>query len=196
MDEHLEQCAECRREAFYFSEIGSLIRRVEQVPTRPDFNLRLRAAIQREEARAAAPRRWYQWNLSPALRLAVGTAMVMLVFGVSYGSYQILSPSTTVPPITVVPAPETAAHATTVDRVFDATSPVDNWGGYSSGWTEVDLMTPDGLAARERYLAARRGPGEYVLDMYPIDDPTAKKPEPNYLMTTVPSDQVIRPTSY
>lgn len=196
LDEHLEQCAECRREAFYFSEMGSLVRRVEQVPARPDFNLRLRAAIQREEARAVAPRKWYQWNLTPAWRLAVGSAMVVLVFAVSYGSYHVVTSNRPVPPVTVMPAPETAVHATTADRVFDAASSADNWSGYSSGWSEVNLMTPEGLAAQERYLAARRGAGDYVLDMYPIDDPTAKKPEPNYLMTTVPSDQVVRRTSY
>ncbi len=196
LDEHLKECPECRREAFYFSEIGAIIPRIERVEARPDFNLRLRAAINRAEAKAAEPRKWYQWNLTPAWRLAVGAAMVVLVFTVSYGSYQIVSPSSPEAPITVVPAPETAAHATASERVFDITETTDEWSGYASGWTEVNLMTADGLAARDRYLTARRGPGEFVLETFQLADPTAKKPSPNYLMTTVPSEQVIQRTSY
>lgn len=196
LDEHLKECAECRREAFYFSEIGAIIPRMERVDARPDFNLRLRAAIKREEAKATEPRKWYQWNLAPAWKLAVSAAMVMLVFAVSYGSYQIILPSSPEAPITVVPAPETAAHAAASERVFEVTETADEWSGYSSGWAEVDLMTPDGLAARDRYLTVRRGPGEYVLPTFQLDDPTAKKPSPNYLMTTVPSEQVIQRTSY
>ncbi|MBD3297832.1 MAG: hypothetical protein GF341_04185, partial [candidate division Zixibacteria bacterium] len=196
LDEHLEECAECRREAFYFSEIGVIIPRMEKVDARPDFNLRLRAAIKREEAKATEPRKWYQWNLTPAWRLAVGAAMVVMVFAVSYGSYQFVSPSSAEAPITVVPAPETAAHAAASERVFEVSETADEGSGYAGGWAEVDLMTPDGLAARDRYLAARRGPGEYVLETFQLADPTAKKPSPNYLITTVPSEQVIQRTSY
>jgi hypothetical protein len=195
LDEHLKQCAECRREAFYFSEIGSLIPRVEKVPVRPDFNLRLRAAIQREEAKVAAPRRWYMREFSPVARLALGSAMVMVLFVASYGSYQMLNLSADVP-VTVVPAPQTAAHTDYAGRPLDVSSRSDEWNSYPSGWTELNLTTPEGLAASERYLSVRRNPGEFVLETYRLADPTAKKPGPTYMMTTVSSEQVIQRDSY
>ena len=198
LDDHLHHCAECRREAFYFSEVGSLLGRVEQLPVRPDFNVRLRAAIQCHEAEAAAPRRWYQWDITPAWRVATGLAMVMVLFAVSYGGYHVLSASPEAP-VTVVPAPETAVHASTFEfeRELDVSRVShEPWNGYQGGWSEVDPLTPDGIATQERYLSTQRGPGEYVLETFRINDPTAADPEPNYLMPMIRSDQMVQRVSY
>lgn len=193
LDEHLEHCAGCRREAFYFSEISNLASRLEPVSVRPDFNLRLRAAVERQESIDASPRPWLRFSFSPVWRPAVAAAAVLLLFVLTYGGYRMLH------------SPAVGNRAGVAENAADwAWSDPDQLPGEAlsdgfavpSGWTPVDGQAPDAQRVRNRYLAARPSSSDFVLGTVSLDDPTAKKPEPLYVMPVIRSDQVVRKVSY
>ena len=195
LEEHLETCAECRREAFYFSEIGSLTKRLEPVAVRPDFDLRLKAAIRRAEATEKEGRRWYQWHLTPAYRVALGVCTVMILFAASYGSYRVLGVDNTDATMSAEPALPNTAVATMPDGAVD-TGTAESWAIPPSGLTPLDPMSADARILSNRYLATDLQSGEYVLGTVRIDDPMAKNQEPNYVMPMVRSDHMVKKVSY
>jgi len=195
LEEHLETCAECRREAFYFSEIGSLVNRIERVPVRPDFDLRLKAAIRRAEATENEGRRWYQWHLTPAYRVAVGVCTVLVLFAASYGSYRVLGVDDTSAKLSTESALQNPSLATMPDGSVD-TGSADSWSVPPPGLTPVDPMSADARILSTRYLAIDQQSGEYVLGTVRIDDPMAKNKEPNYVMPMVRSDHMVKKVSY
>lgn len=192
LDEHLKQCPHCRSEAFYFSEIAVLSGKMEPVTVRPDFNLRLRAAIQREESAAEAHRRWYQLNISPAWRIAMAGAAVLTLFVFSYGGYHVITAGNNTPTSGIAidqgwsTSPQVAGE-TSADVVAPEVP---------SGWTPVSDISPEAQRLRERYLAARQGPSEYILETVGLDDVNAQDTAPQYLMPLMPSEQVVEKVSY
>lgn len=179
LDAHLLTCAECRREGFYFSEIGVLAGRMESVAVRPDFDLRLRAAIRRVEAgEVDATGRWRFASALVRPAFALVTASVVIAGGVS--AYLFLSPK-------AIPIAQTSNQPTEVasdPTVLPATL------------TPVEGMTPEMRRLQERYLATGQLPEHYVVEAVSLDDPTSKKPSLRYVLPTVSTEQVSRKDSY
>ncbi len=192
LDEHLEQCPSCRREAFYFSEIAAISNKLEPVAVRPDFNLRLRAAIERQENTAKARRPWYQLNLSPMWRTAMAGAAVVALFAVTYGGYMVFGTGETQTVAPSIAIDQNWSNSAVLSEVpSDVASPE-----VPSGWTPVNGLSPDAQRLRERYLEARQGPSEYVLETVRLDDFNRQQAEPRYVMPVVSSDQVTKKDSY
>lgn len=192
LSHHLEGCGECRREAFFFSAIGAAASRMGTVAVRPDFNLRLRAAIRRTET---APARLAGWRerfavlrLRPAL--AMGVAAVALF--VAVGSYQFSSFRSAQATIAEQAlrgeegrlARARAMGLPTGEQILPA------------GWTPVDGLSPEMRRLQEQYLAAENLPRNYIIEADDLDDPLSQKPRPLYVMPTVPSEQMVRKVSY
>jgi hypothetical protein len=192
LDEHLEHCAACRREAFYFSEIGNLASRLESAPVRPDFNLRLRAAIERQEKAEAVASPWYRFHLAPAWRPAIAAVAVVFMFVLTYGGYRVVSgPS----------ADQGLASNSTINQDWTneevASAPAEvNEFALPSGLTPVQSDSPDADRVRSQYLAASQGRSDFVIGTVGLDDPTTKKPEPQYVLPVIPSEQMVRKVSY
>jgi predicted anti-sigma-YlaC factor YlaD len=175
LDAHLSTCAECRREAFYFSEIAALAGRIEKVAVRPDFDLRLRAAIRRVEAGEEKPARLWRFapvTLRPAF--AVAAATVVVVSGLS--TYWFLSPK----------AGQVAQRGSLAPEVTSVPATL----------TPVEGLTPEMRRLQEQYLATGQLPENYVVETVGLDDPTSKKPSPRYVMPTMSTEQVSRKDSY
>jgi hypothetical protein len=194
LDDHLNQCPSCRREAFYFSEIGALANKLEPVAVRPDFNLRLRAAIQRKENAEVVRRNWYHLNLTPGWRTAIAAASVLALFAVTYGGYRVFSSGSG--------DSQPVAPAFSVDQDWTTSSASGQFVSdpgvpdVPSGWTPVSGLSPDAQRLRDRYLAARQGPSEYILETVRLDDLNLQQAEPRYVMPIVRSDQVAQKVSY
>lgn len=193
LDEHLKNCPSCRSEAFYFSEIAALSGKLEHVQVRPDFNLRLRAAIQRQESAAQVRRRWYQLNLSPAWRTALAGAAVAVLFGFSYGGYQVFVAGDDTP---------ATPPGITVDQNWSTVPPTSGviadeaMPQVPSGWTPVSGLSPEAERLRERYLAQRQGSSEYILQTVGVEDLTAQDTAPQYILQVLPYEQVAEKVSY
>ena len=195
LDEHLKQCPSCRREAFYFSEIGALAGKLEPVAVRPDFNLRLRAAIERQEKTDAVRRHWYKISLPPVWRTVLAGATVLALFAVTYGGYRVLTSGGSKSQ-TANPGIAGEQQTTESAEVYGST-PVDpDVSDLPSGWTPVVGGAPDAQRLRDRYLAARQGSSEYVLETVKLDDLTLQEAEPRYVMPLVRSDEVVQKVSY
>ena len=195
LDDHLKQCPSCRREAFYFSEIGALANKLEPVSVRPDFNLRLRAAIQRQEKSEAAHHHWYQVRVSPIWRTALAGATVLALFVVTYGGYRVLTAGDSENQAAVSRIAN-EQDGTNSPEVYGSTPTDPNVPDLPSGWTPVVGGSPDAQRLRERYLAARQGSSEYVLETVRLDDFTLQQAEPRYVMPLIRSDEVVQKVSY
>ena len=191
LDEHLAACPECRREAFYFSEIGALAGRMESVSVRPDFGVRLRAAIRRTEINPASLPPWYRRLAQPG-RLALVTCSMVLVVGLSYGAYR----------ARFAPSPNVSLQS---DSKSDPKLTLKYFGnlvsgtsqpGASSGWIALDGTSPEAQRLQNLYLGASRGPSDYVVQTVGLDDPNTKKPSPRYVMPVERSDDMVRKVSY
>jgi len=192
LDEHLAVCPECRRESFYFSEIGALAGRMETVSVRPDFDVRLRAAIRRAETSPAKMSPWYRRLTAQPWRLALVTGSLAIVFGLSYGAYR----------TRVAPSPNASLP---VESKPDPKKTLEYFGnlvsgqgqpGMSSGWLPVDGASPEALRLRNLYLDASRGSRDYLVGTVGLDDPNTKKPSPRYVMPVERSDDMVRKVSY
>ncbi|MEW5700618.1 MAG: zf-HC2 domain-containing protein [Candidatus Zixiibacteriota bacterium] len=179
LDAHLSACPECRREGFYFSEIGALAERLEKVSVRPDFNLRLRAAIRRVETGESRPawrRRFIPVIPRPVLALAAAT----LVVGVGLGAYRFLSPA---------PGPLAQGKV-------DAAGELSTSSALPATLTPVEGLTPEMRRLQEQYLAAGRLPENYIVEAVGLNDPTSKKLPTRYVLPTVSTEQVSRKDSF
>ncbi|HUU46723.1 MAG TPA: zf-HC2 domain-containing protein [Acidobacteriota bacterium] len=189
---HLEACADCRREAFYFSENAAASTRVERVAVRPDFNLRLRAAVRRAEAEAAAPTGWHAWLTGLSLRPAFAVASAAAIILAGIGAYQFSDFSR-----------DRAALAENTQRAEQGRLARAQAMGLSeaepilpAGWTAVDGLSPEMQRLQEQYLAGENLPRNYIVQSEGLDDPLSNKPRPLYVMPTVPSEQMVREVSY
>lgn len=190
LDEHLAACPECRREAFYFSEITALSGRIESVSVRPDFDLRLRAAIRRTEAVPVAATPWYRQVLAQPWRPALAACSAILVIALSYGAYRTHF-TTTTPAHSVAQADP----QTTLEYFGSLVSGTDQ-SGTPSGWIPVNGLSPEARRLQNLYLDASRGPNDYVVQTVGLEDPNTKKPSPRYVMPYERSDDMVRKVSY
>jgi len=193
LDEHLKQCPSCRSEAFYFSEIAALSGKMESVSVRPDFNLRLRAAIQRQESAERTRRRWYQLNMPPVWRTAMAGAAVLALFAFSYGGYRVYVATNDTP--TAAPMIQVDQNWTTTPATGELTADAA-LPRVPSGWTPVSGISPEAERLRERYLDARQGQSEYILETVGLDDINAQDTAPRYVMPVLRSDEVVEKVSY
>ncbi|MBI5867825.1 MAG: zf-HC2 domain-containing protein [candidate division Zixibacteria bacterium] len=192
LDDHLASCSECRREAFYFSEIAASAGRMESVSVRPDFDLRLRAAIHRAETAPSRTQSWYQLMISRPWRPVLAVCSMILVLGLSYGAYRA---STNSSPSNVLQAQAPTDPKSTLEyfgTLVSGTRPA----GMPSGWLAVDGSSPESRRLQSLYLNASQGPNDYVSQTVGLDDSNAAKPGANYVMPVVRSDDMARKVSY
>lgn len=194
---HLEECAECRREAFYFSEIANASSRLETVSVRPDFNLRLRATIRRAEAESSTVAAGWKSRFP---RLVIGSYRPVLVLAASailllVGSYQFVQFRNA--------QSIQADHADESPLGHDGLDGRDAAFGFSRGtsiepseWQRVDGLSPEMKRLREVYLADRNLERRYILETDDLNDRLSTRPHPEYIMPVVRSDQVVQPVSY
>lgn len=192
LDHHLKGCGACRREAFFFSEIGVAASRMETVSVRPDFNLRLRAAIRRAEVAPARISGWRERFAVLRLRPALVAGAAVAVMLVAVGSYQYSSFNS-----------EQAKMAEQVRRGEEGRLARARAMGLPTGeqilpagWTPVDGFSPEMRKLQEQYLAAENLPRNYIIEADNLNDPLSQKPRPLYVMPTVPSEQMVRKVSY
>jgi hypothetical protein len=150
----------------------------------------LRAAIERQENSAKARRAWYQPNLSPMWRTAMAGAAVVALFAVTYGGYMVFGTGET----------QTVAPSIAIDQNWSNSAVLSEVPGdvtaLPSGWTPVSGLSPDAQRLRERYLEAREGPSEYILETVRLDDLNMQEAAPRYVMPVLRSDQVAQKVSY
>lgn len=190
LEAHLASCEECRREAFYFSEIGSLATRMESHSTQPDFNLRLRAAVRRADEAAAHPVSW-QSRLSALLLRPSLVAASIVVLGIGgLGAWSMMKGPD---------APEASNSPASSEVSAQYGLPV----GYSTTTVKPsgELIPITGndeetQKLRKRYLEAGRLPHDYVLGGEPVSDPDDDSSAMRFVMPTVSSDQVAKKVSY
>lgn len=190
LEAHLASCEECRREAFYFSEIGSLATRMESHSARPDFNLRLRAAIRRADEAAAHPVSWQSRLAMLLLRPSLVAASIVVLGIGGLGAWSMMKG-------TEIPQQASRDLAPTVDPklglpVAHGTPTVKPSGEL------IPVIGNDGEAQRlrGRYLEAGQLPHDYVLDGIPVNDPNHDSSALRYVLPTVSSDQVTKKVSY
>lgn len=189
LEAHLSSCESCRREAFYFSEIGTLASRMATHSARPDFDLRLRSAIRRAEDAAAHPVPWHSRLASLFLRPAlVGASVVVLGLG-GLGAWSIMTGS----------EPSQATH----DDAVPAVSPeyglnVRHGQPTVHAGELIPLNSQDEEARRlqQRYLEVGQLPRDYVMGAVPLETSTSDSSTPQYVLPIVSPDQVTRKVSY
>jgi len=192
LNAHLEKCEGCRREAFYFSEIATAVSRMDTVTVRSDFDLRLRAAIKRAEAKPAPRGFWHRLPL-PSLRPIFLVPSLAVAVLVAFGAYQFAESRQ-------VHAEQAAIEAQAElgrmnrDAALGLRSEQEI---LPPGWTPVDGgLSPEMKQLQDQYLAGRQLPQNYILDTDGLGDPHSTKPEPEYVMPVVRSDQMVRQVSY
>lgn len=192
LDDHLASCPECRREAFYFSEIAATAGRMETVSVRPDFDVRLRAAIHRAETTPSRTQSWYQLLVTRPWRPALAVCSMILVMGLSYGAYRAKTADSpnSIPQATAQTDPKSTLEyfATLVSGI-----PAE---GVPSGWHAVDGNSPEALRLQNLYLQATQGTSDFVVPTVGLDDPNSVKPGPSYIMPVERSDDMARKVSY
>jgi len=153
----------------------------------------LRAAIQRQESAAQAHRRWYQLNMPPVWRVTMAGAAVMALFAFSYGGYRAYVANDATP---------AATPGIVVDQNWSSAPITDETNTKAaepevlSGWTPVSGLSPEAERLRERYLDARQGPNEYILETVGLEDYNAQDTAPRYVMPVLRSDEVVEKVSY
>lgn len=182
LEDHLAGCESCRREAFYFSEIASLTGHTEVHPVRPDFNLRLRAAVRRAEN--APPLTWKS-RLTPLLwRPALVTTSLAAIGFAGLGAYNMVVGDEADPVVT-------ESSQTTFDPQYGIAVPAGK--AISPGvLTPVDEYGPEAA----RYQEARQFPHDFVTETVRLEDTNRQNGNHFYVMPTMTQDQVLKKESY
>jgi len=179
LEDHLKGCADCRREAFYFSGIAACAGRLEKAPVRPDFNVRLRAAIRRSEVAASTPKPWYRPTLQPLFRPVLAFGLLVLTLGGGVTGYVLTHDSESGP---MGPAASTEA--------------IVEWQPVvQPGMTPVGDMTAEDQRVRQ-YIDTNGALSDYVIETYSVEDLNAEKHLPQYFNPVVPAEQMARQVSY
>ncbi len=174
---HLEECPSCRREAFYFSEIKGQTAQIDKVRARADFNLRLRARIntweaEQEELRHMRPSIWSVIRGLPARM----RGNLVDLGGVLIGQRRFA-----------------------VVGLVTALLAVVIWTGYDTdnGLIEGSVALTQGISGHDLngyYLDGVAGsvdPTEnFVVSGISLIDETSLRTPLNYVMPTVPAEQV------
>ena len=186
---HLDGCEECRREAFYFSEIAVLSGKVETRPIRPDFDLRLKAAIRRADAAAAIPVPWSRRLTFALWRPALAGAAVLVVALGGFGAYSLMS--------------DDEAKYLDSSRSGGGLTPqyglsVDPHGTAlpEGSLVPVDGLDPETQKLRERYLQTGRMNQEFVTPVVRLEDSNTLSPTHRYVLPTVTAEEVGKKASY
>jgi hypothetical protein len=195
LEAHLKTCAECRRESFYFAELVSTASRMEAINVRPDFNLRLRAAIQRTESAAARTQRtgWTsglpQLRWRPAFAFSMAAVFALVAFGsFQYSSYR---EHRAVDEFNAQLGRQgqEAREAALGLREDQSVMPPQ--------WSPVDGLSPEMRRLQDQYLADHKLSREYIAGGEKLTtDSTLANPEAEYLTPVVRSDQMLQPVSY
>jgi hypothetical protein len=163
---------------------------LESHSARPDFNLRLRAAIRRADEAAAHPVRWQSRLTTLLLRPSLVAASIIVLGLGGLGAWSMMKGAD---------VPQHAAR--------DAGPAVDPAVGLpvahgtptvkpSGELIPVIGNDEEALRLRGRYLEADQLPHAYVLDGIPVNDPNHDSSALRYVMPTVSSDQVTKKVSY
>lgn len=174
---HLEECPSCRREAFYFSEIKGQTARIDKVRARADFNLRLQARINswETEQEKLEQTRHSIWSVIHELPARAAEYLTDLG-GVLIGQRRFA-----------------------VVGIVTAVLAVVIWTGYDAdnGTIESNLaLTQDfpGQVVDGYYSDVLTGPADaaqgYLVSGISLIDETSLRRPPNYVMPTVPAEQV------
>jgi len=178
---HLEECPSCRREAFYFSEIKGQTAQLDRIRARADFNLRLKAKInawesEQERLRSARPSIWSILLGYPGrfANLLAATGNILL-------------------------GQRRFALVGVVSVLLIAVI----WTGYRAENNVIEnesMFTQDfqGLADWESaggfYLAGTPEIGQqnqtYLISGVSLVDEISPRAQPNYVMPTIPAEQV------
>ena len=189
LEAHLGSCEACRREAFYFSEIGTLATRMASHSVQPDFDLRLRSSIRRAEEVAAQPVTWQSRLASLLLRPALAGASVVVLGLGGWGAWSMMKAGD---------APPAARH-----DITPAVSPefgLDVRSGRPSvrpgELIPVDGFSEEALRLQARYYDAGQLPRDYVIEGIPVEAANHDSSMPRYVLPTVSPDQVTGKESY
>ena len=190
LEAHLATCEGCRREAFYFSELGTVATRLESHAARPDFDLRLRSAIRRADEAALMPVSWQSRFANLLLRPAlVASSVVVLGLG-GLGTWSLMKGA---------PVPMAESHESVQSVSPRYGLAVSN--GQSATPASGELIPVDGLSdeaqrLQARYLEAGQLPRDYVLETVRMDNTSFDSSAPRYVLPTVSPDQVAKKVSY
>jgi hypothetical protein len=184
LEDHLKGCAECRREAFYFSEIAASAGRLEQASIRPDFNVRLRAAIHRSEAAAARPKPWHGISRHSFLRPAMALGLLVITLGGGITGYIFTQSGDSGSPL-----PGQAYPIGSSELI------AEGQGALQPGITPVGDQSAEDQRVQQ-YIESNHGPNDYVLETVSLEDPTAEKRMTQYVNPVITADQVARRVSY
>lgn len=187
LEAHLESCEACRREAFYFSEIGSQAARLAPRSVQPDFNLRLRAAIRRADDLAARPisrrAKFAGFVLRPAF---VAASIVVLGLG-GVGAWHLTHRG------------DAASFTSTSTRPVSTEYGLSVPAGPMSPAGElipVDAVDDEAARLRDRYLETGDWQQDFVVDGVPLNDSNGQNINTRYVLPTVSPDQVAKDVSY
>lgn len=190
LEAHLETCEECRREAFYFAEIGSMAPRMASHSVQPDFNLRLRAAIRRAEDDAAHPVSWQSRVAGILLRPALVAASIVVLGIGGLGAWSMMKSGEV--PSTAAALPD----APSVSPEFGLAVHRGQTVAQSGELVPVIGLDEEARRLRERYLQAGKLPHEYVSDGVTLNDSNGRAEATRYVLPTVSPDQVTKKESY
>jgi len=174
---HLGECAACRREAFYFSEIKGQTARVDKIRARADFNLRLKAKINQWEAEQEQLLR----TPSPVWTVLRGLPSKAANHFLDLGSVLF------------------GQRRFAVVGIITALLAIVIWTGYDADEGTMENNTPftqDVLNHGQNDFDLRLGSQsadpllEYLVSGVSLSDYTSARSQPNYVMPTIPAKQV------
>lgn len=178
LEEHLKVCADCRRESFYFSEIAALAGRLEKSNVRPDFNLRLRAAIRRSEAAPTQRKSWREFSSQIFLRPVLAFGLLIFALGGGVTGYVLIQEDSAQPLLSV-----------------DKAGPGEWQSEILPGLTPVNGESDEDLRVRQ-YLEVQRGESEYLIQTVSLPEQQTQEKMQQYVMPVIPAEQMVRQVSY
>jgi hypothetical protein len=133
---HLKDCRACRHESFYYRELFSAERQLEELQPGADFNAKLVARIRLREAQAAWPERAPHgarsrrsvWVLAPGLFAAAAALAFVFLIGPAEPEHAAQTPGTVDRALPAAQGTSTASVAST-DGIIDAIP------RYAPGWS-------------------------------------------------------------
>lgn len=192
LEEHLASCEGCRREGFYFAEIGSTAMKLEPHPVRPDFNLRLRAAIRRADEQALRPIRWQDRVGAVVFRPALVAAGVMVLGLGGLGAWSMMKGQSAQKPTVA----ETVGPEVNPEYGLRVGYGEDGGTAPDGGLVPVDGLSPEDRRIQERYLQTEQMARTYIMEGESLDRSSIDSASPRFVLPTVSPDQVNKKVSY